>query len=66
MKWKYKDEVIDSLHIPSSIPYGPQLGPGWAKVGPSWAPVGLRWAPIGPQLGPTGAQLGMLLGMLTE
>ena len=24
---------------PSSIPYGPQLGPCWAKLGPSWAPL---------------------------
>ena len=38
---------------PSSIPYGPQLGPSWAPVGPSWA-----------KLGSTGAQLGMLLQAL--
>ena len=25
---------------PSSIPYGPQVGPIWAKLGPCWAPVG--------------------------
>ena len=33
--------------IPSSIPYGPQLGPGWAKLGPGWAPVGPNWGPFG-------------------
>ena len=38
----YKMEI--AANIPSSIPYGPQLGPGWA--------------PIGPQLGPSWAQLG--------
>ena len=32
---------------PSSIPYGPQLGPGWAKLGPGWAPVGPNWGPFG-------------------
>ena len=32
---------------PSSIPYGPQLGPGLAKLGPSWAPVGLNLGPFG-------------------
>ena len=34
-------------YCPSSIPYGPQLGPGWAKVGPNWAPVGPNWGPVG-------------------
>ena len=35
------------VQYPSSIPCGPQLGPGWAKLGPSWAPVGPDWGPFG-------------------
>ena len=32
--------IIKCISIPSSIPYGPQLGPGWAPVGPNWGPFG--------------------------
>ena len=38
---------------PSSIPFGPQLGPSWARFG---------LAQIGPKWGPNGAHLGMPLG----
>ena len=38
---------ITEYNPPSSIQYGPQLGPGWVKLGPSWAPVRLNWGPFG-------------------
>ena len=55
-----KGRYFRTVHsiCPSSIPFGPRLGPGWA-------PVGQSRAPNGPRMGLTGAHLAMLLGWCT-